>query len=81
MKVLFIPHALERMRERGIPKDLVIETLNSPEKVTTGYFGRKIAQKRLNGRLIRVVYEEEENEVVVITVYITSKLNKYRGER
>lgn len=79
MKVVFIPHALERMKERGIPEELVIEILNFPEKVSTGYFGRKIAQKKLNGKIVRVVYEEGGNEIVVITVYITSKLNKYGG--
>ncbi|HIH73204.1 MAG: Uncharacterized protein XD43_0977 [Thermococcales archaeon 44_46] len=77
MKIVFIPHALERMKERKISKELVIETITSPDEVYIGYFGRKVAQKRLNGKLIRVVYEESKDEVVVITVYITSKLTKY----
>ena len=45
MKVTFIPHALDRMKKRGITEKMVLETLKDPEKVVEGYGGRKIAQK------------------------------------
>ncbi|WP_148882947.1 DUF4258 domain-containing protein [Thermococcus aciditolerans] len=80
MEIRFIPHALERLEERGIPRELVEEVLLNPEGVSEGYFGRKVAQKRLNGKLIRVIYEEtSDGMVVVITAYITSKVRKYGG--
>ena len=80
MEIQFIPHALERIEERGIPRELVEEVISNPEGVSEGYFGRKVAQKRLNGKLIRVIYEERsEGVVVVITAYITSKVRKYEG--
>ncbi|MBO8175060.1 MAG: DUF4258 domain-containing protein [Thermococcus sp.] len=75
--ILFIPHALERMNERGISKDLVIGALTNPDKVEEGHFGRKVAQKNIDGKLIRVIYEEHEDEIIVITAYITSKVDKY----
>ncbi|WP_324735203.1 DUF4258 domain-containing protein [Thermococcus sp. SY098] len=75
--ITFIPHALERMNEREISKELVIEALLNPDKVGEGYFGRKVAQKVIDGKLIRVIYEEHEDSIIVITVYITSKVDKY----
>ncbi len=75
--VVFIPHALERVNERGISKELVIEALTNPDKVGEGYLGRKVAQKNMDGKLIRVIYEEHEDKIIVITAYITSKIDKY----
>ncbi|WP_297510651.1 DUF4258 domain-containing protein [Thermococcus sp.] len=81
MEIRFIPHALERLRERRIPKELIEETLSSPDTVLEGYCGRRVAQKHLNGKLIRVIYEEETDGVlVVITAYVTSKVKKHGGE-
>jgi len=81
MEIRFIPHALQRLEERGIPRELVEEAVKNPDEVRDGYCGRKVAQKRLNGKLIRVIFEEEEGDVVVITAYVTSKIRKYGGER
>ncbi len=33
----------------------------------------------INGKFIRVVYEEKEKDVLAITAYITSKIRKYGG--
>ncbi|ASJ11585.1 DUF4258 domain-containing protein [Thermococcus thioreducens] len=80
MEIRFIPHALERIEERGLSKELVDEAISNPDSVSGGYFGRKVAQKRLNGKLIRVIYEEtSDGVIVVITAYITSKVRKYEG--
>jgi hypothetical protein len=38
---------------------------------------RRIAQKIINGKLIRVIYDDEVASVVVISAYVTSKLGKY----
>ncbi|MCD6373186.1 MAG: DUF4258 domain-containing protein [Thermococcus sp.] len=50
MDIQFIPHALERMEERGISKEMVKETILNPDSVSEGYSGRKVAQKCLNGK-------------------------------
>ncbi|AHF81385.1 DUF4258 domain-containing protein [Thermococcus paralvinellae] len=55
--IVFIPHALERMKERGISETLVVEALTNPDEAIEGYFGRKVAQKVIDGKLIRVIYE------------------------
>lgn len=78
-KVLFIPNARERLKDRGIPKELVISILEKPDSLEERYAGRKVAQKSLNGKLIRVIYEERDDEILIITAYITSKVKKYMG--
>ena len=48
---------------------MVKETLEKPDNVADGYNNRKIAQKKLNGYVIRVVYEEDDSTEIVVTVY------------
>jgi len=77
MEIIFIEHALERMKERGISKNLVINAIRYPDSVDHGYGGRKVAQKCIDGKLLRVIYEEHKDKIIVITAYITSKVGKY----
>lgn len=77
MKIKFIEHALERMKERGITKDEVINAINEPDYVGKGYGNREVAQKLIDGKLLRVIYEKHGDEIVVITAYKTSKVEKY----
>ncbi len=44
MKSEIIPLALRKIKQRGIPLDWVEQTLNSPDQITEGYEGRKVAQ-------------------------------------
>jgi hypothetical protein len=73
MDIRFTLHAEEkllRLIKVGITKEKVVETLKRPERVLEGYWGRKIAQGNLAGDLIlRVVYEETAEEILIITVY------------
>ncbi len=48
----------------------VLEAIRSPDLVMDGYGGRKVAQAGLDAdRILRVVYEEFEGELTVITFY------------
>ena len=60
MKVTILAHARQRM---------VLEAIAHPDQEMPGYRGRVIAQKKLNGYVLRVIYEEETSTTVVITVY------------
>ena len=72
-KVVFTLHAeekLKRLRKIGVTKKKVLETIENPERVVDGYYGRKIAQGLLSEDLIlRIVYEESEEEIMVVTIY------------
>jgi hypothetical protein len=76
-QIIFIQHALDRLKERGISEKLVIEVIRDPDEIDPENDRRKIAQKLISGRLLRVIYDEEEESIVVISAYSTSKVSKY----
>ena len=77
MRVKFTKHALERMIDRSISRKEVFATLNDPDRITTDSYGNTIAQKVIDRFLVRVIYKPEKEVIRVITVYRTSKINKY----
>ena len=79
--IKFTRHAMERISERNIKIDDVINCLISPDKVLTDKFGNKIAQKKKDNYLLRVIFRKNNDEILVITAYITSKLKKYEGSK
>jgi len=76
-KIIFLEHSLERMEKREITQELIIATLNSPNSIILNNENRKIAQRFIDGKLIRVIYEEEMEKIIVVTAYKTSKIGKY----
>ncbi|MGH8604568.1 MAG: DUF4258 domain-containing protein [Gammaproteobacteria bacterium] len=80
-KVEIIPLARKKMAQRGIPESWVEETLVAPDQIVEGYGGRRVAHKRVamegKERLLRVVYEETESTLVVVTAYLTSDIARY----
>lgn len=64
------------MGKRNIDKARVIETMKSPHSVVNGKYGRKIAQKIYGDYLIRVIFEEHEDNILIITAY-PSKPRRY----
>jgi hypothetical protein len=67
------PHAKEKLKrlvQIGVTEDKIVKTIRNPENLILGYFGRKIAQSRLTDELLlRVIYEETDNNILVITLY------------
>jgi hypothetical protein len=67
------PHAKEKLKrlvQSGITEEKAIKTVQNPESLTTGHFGRKIAQSALTDELLlRVIYEETDNNILVVTLY------------
>lgn len=77
-------HAEWEVTRRGIPLELVQAVMEDPEQrvVDESRTDRWIHQSRFrfeNGKmyLLRVVVDEEEQPPVIITVYRTSKIEKY----
>ena len=72
--VNFTQHALEKLsllEASGFPIDrqYVIECVRRPDQALLGYSGRLIAQAVFDGEhVVRVVYEDNE-VILVITVY------------
>ncbi len=79
-KIIFIRHALDRLNERGIAIELVKDVVRIPDSIDSKNTTRTIAQRLIDGKSLRVIYEEEEHVMVVISAYITSNVNKYQKE-
>ncbi len=69
MGLRIIKHARERMHEYGITEEQIKETLQNPDILSEGKQKRKIAQKRLNTYILRVIYEKNGETKTVITAY------------
>jgi hypothetical protein len=80
-------HAEGRLRLRQVSEAQAREVVEQPERVVPGEDGRHVCLRRYrdgrNGKmmLVRVVVEETEFELVVVTVMRTSNLAKYWEER
>ena len=75
--IIFTKHALERMKQRGITRDEVVQVLSMSKERLIDSLGHSIAQLDSNGKVLRVFFNERDKDIIVITVYKTSK-EKYR---
>ena len=78
------PHAKERIAARNLSSEMVKATVWNPDQIVPdeGDVNRQIYQslftdKKGKQKLLRVVVEETQDEIAVITVYPTSQIKKY----
>ncbi len=67
--IIYARHARERMEARYIKKGWVEEIIRNPDKRIPARYGKKQAIKKMNGEEISVIYAEEEDHHIVITVF------------
>jgi hypothetical protein len=82
MRLLISRHAEEEMVRRQIPREWLDSVLASPEQRVPQPGGKEILQSRFtsgDGKmyLLRTVVAAEKEPPVVVTVYRTSKIEKY----
>ncbi|MBI2583949.1 MAG: DUF4258 domain-containing protein [Candidatus Aenigmarchaeota archaeon] len=77
MKFDYTEHVEEIITERKLSKQIVEDIIKNPDKVIDSRLGRKIAQKVIGNKLLRVIYEEQSNAYIIITAYST-KPERYR---
>ena len=75
-------HAREELALRQIPPDLLASVLQQPQQVVPERGTKKAYQSQVDfgdGRkfLLRVIVDDAIDPAVVVTVYRTSKINKY----
>lgn len=71
MKFEYTDHAEEKIQERKLSKEIIEGAVAMPDKVTDSVFDRKIAQRKVGNKLLRVVYEEVGGVYIIITAYYT----------
>ena len=76
MSIIFTLHALERIRQRGIDKELVRLCIQNPDREEENEGIHKCI-KRVNNMVIIAIYRKENDNAIVITAYLSSKLHKY----
>ncbi len=76
-------HALKRTKERGIDFELIERVIKEPLEVIDVKFGRKAAYRELNGYNLVIIFEEQKDEIVVVTVLKVDdvRLNRYGFSR
>ena len=84
-RIIVKAHARERLeREKvyNITEETLIEIIKSPDEIVTGRGNRLVAHKVLDeDYILRVVHEESEHEVQVITFYRAKRERYYGGQR
>jgi len=83
MRISITGHAKFEAERRNIPEELIKSTVEEPGQQIPSKKGRMIFHQRYYDRienkemLLRVIGKEEAGKFVVITVYKTSKIEKY----
>lgn len=73
--IKILNHARRRMQTYNVSEELVREAIDRPDSELESYGNRRIAQKKLGRYVLRIIYEYEGEEKIVVTVY------KARAER
>jgi len=84
MRIVWTKHAEERQKEwerkKGITRLEVEDLLKKPEQIAPGDMDALIAQSRKHGGLMRVPFKKIGDARKILTVYWTSKTEKYWRE-
>jgi len=81
MRIVWTRHAQERQQEwekkRGVTRQEVEDVLKDPEQIVPGDRDVLVAQAKRGEGLLRVPFVELEGKRRVLTVYWTSRVEKY----
>lgn len=74
-RIRYTLHVLERMAQRGIRKEEVEKCIRSPDSLIRGEVVRAV--KDMGDKVLVVAYRLEDDYVLVITTFKSSKKEKY----
>ncbi|MFO7885048.1 MAG: DUF4258 domain-containing protein [Desulfobacteraceae bacterium] len=81
MNIILSEHAKEQIEDRDIPVNMVWDVINNPAQKYNNDIDETVCQSRMNfdGKiyLLRVFVNFTKKPAIVISVYRTSKINKY----
>ena len=84
MRIIWTRHAEERQTEwekkLRITRDEVESLINSPAGVVSGDMGILVAQEKTRDGLLRVPFVRTGDSLRIITVYWTSRIERYWEE-
>lgn len=65
-KIIFTKHALDRMKQRWINLNLIIESIEKYDNFYESYL-KKVVEKRYNSNTMRTVFDIKEDNIILIT--------------
>ncbi len=84
MNIIWTFHAEQRQKEWnknfGLTKEEVENLVKNSEQIVPGHMDILIAQGKMYNGLLRVPFKEVEKDRKILTVYWTSKIEKYWEE-
>ena len=86
MEITFHSHAELELEERQISREMALQVVRAPQEKVPGHSGRWVYQSRFfdtvhsQEMLLRVVIEEREGQLLIVSIYKTSKIDKYWQE-
>ncbi len=66
-------HIEKQSYERELSRELILSVVNEPDQIVPGRLGRKVYQKVVGDRLVRIVVDGN----VLVTAYTTKRIDKY----
>jgi NADPH-dependent ferric siderophore reductase len=78
MHIIYTLHAKQRMVQRKVSPEQVVEAIESPDKILPGDNGEEIAVRRYGIREVRVVYEEVDVDTIVVYTVMKSRVHSWR---
>jgi len=57
------------MKERNITEELVTQAIKAPDSVSVSYRSRKLYRKKVQGKILEVVTNQESGKILVVTQY------------
>ena len=74
--VIFTQHALLKLAQRNIKKEFVLKTLTAPDTTGVSYSGRQMAFKQFGRIHLKVVFQQEGENLIVLTQHWVEKYNQ-----
>lgn len=67
--IIFSDHAKIKIEQRGLTQSQIKMVLENPDFVEPSYGGRMVAEKNFGKLNLRVIYIEENADVIVVTAH------------
>ena len=78
MHIIYTRHARQRMIQRKVSPEQVVEAIESPDEILPCDNEEEIAVRRYGAREVRVVYEEIEADTIVVFTVMKSRVRDWR---
>ena len=69
MEIIYTDHSRMRMKQRDITEKNVEMALDSPDRVSSTFGGRKCARKTIGDEMLEGIFVRENDRTVVVTTY------------